>query len=264
MKHLVKIAAAFTLGMACLSQSVHADTLSDIKTRKKVLIGVDMGAAPFGTIDAQMKPIGSEVEVAQTLAKDLGVELELVQVAGPNRMSYLLANKIDLIVAVLSITPERKKVVGFSKPYGVLEYVVTAPKSSNINKLEDLVGKKIAVVRGNIQDLKLTPIVPKGATVVRFEDVATANTALLTGQVDALCAPTAITNVLKNQYPDRQFDTRVNVGATAYAVGLRKGDSTMQTWVDSWVDQNRANGTFAAIHKKWMGSELPDMTQFDE
>lgn len=263
MKHFLKIASALTLGLAFIGQSVHADTLSDIKARKKILIGVDMGAPPFGLIDEKMQPHGSEIETARLIAKDMGVELELVQVTGPNRMSYLLANKIDVSVSVLSITPERKKVIGFSKPYGALEFVVAAPKSSNISKLEDLVGKKIAVVRGNIQDLRLTPIAPKGASIIRYEDDATAATALLSGQVDALCTPNAISNVLSKQYPARQIENKFSIAATAYAVGYRKGDAALGKWLDSWVDNNRANGKLADIYKQWIGSELPDLSQFD-
>jgi polar amino acid transport system substrate-binding protein len=263
MPYFLKTLTSLALGLALITPTAHADTLAEIKARKKVLIGVDMGTPPFGMLDEKMQPQGSEIETARTIAKDLGVELELVQVTGPNRMSYLLAKKIDLSVSVLSITPERRKSISFSKPYGALEFVVAAPKSSNINKLEDLAGKKVAVTRGNIQDLRLTPIAPKGTTIVRFEDDATAATALLSGQVDALCTPNAISNVLSKQYPARQIENKFSIAATAYAVGLRKGDTTLNQWLDNWVDANRQNGKLAAIYKQWIGSELPELSQFD-
>eukprot|EP01042_Synura_sphagnicola_P017014 gene17014-21505_t len=146
---LIKQAAALMFGLTCLAQAVHADTLADIKARKKVLIAVDLGVPPFGMTNAKLEPQGSDVETARAIAKDLGVELELVQVTGPNRVPFLMTGKADMVIATFSITPERAKVINFTHPYGASQFVVAAPKGIAIKGLADLVGKRIAVVRGN-------------------------------------------------------------------------------------------------------------------
>jgi polar amino acid transport system substrate-binding protein len=181
-------AAAVVLGLACFAQAAHADALADIKARKKVLIAIDLGAPPFGMTNAKLEPQGSDVETARLLAKDMGVELEIVQVTGPNRIPFLMTGKADMVISSFSITPERQKVVAFTQPYGASQFVVAAPKGENIKGLNDLVGKRVAVVRGNMQDSLLTPLAPKGTNIVRFDDDATVTAAIISGQVDALCA----------------------------------------------------------------------------
>jgi polar amino acid transport system substrate-binding protein len=255
--------AVVAFGFACMSQAVHADTLDDIKARKAIRIAVDLGTPPFGYTDEKLKPQGSDYETAQKIAKDLGVELQIVEVTGPNRIPFLMTKKADIVVSSFSITPERMKAVQFSKPYGALDFVVAAPQNSSIKELKDLEGKRVGVVRGNIQDLRLTPIAPKGTTIVRFDDDATTATALLSGQVDAICTPSIVSNALAKQNPGKNLENKFSISATAYAVGLRKEETALADWINQWIDTNRKNGELAAIYKKWIGTDMPDLTQFD-
>lgn len=261
--NFTKKTAAVLLGLACLSQAVHADTLADIKARKKILVALDLGAPPFGSTDANMQPQGSDVDTARALAKDLGVDLEIVPVTSPNRIPFLMTKKADVVISSFSITPERMKVVDYSKAYGALDFVVAAPKSSNIKSLNDLVGKRVAVVRGNIQDLRLTPVAPKGTTIVRFDDDATASTAILSGQVDAICTPSILVAAIAKQNPSKELENKFSISAAAYAVGMRKNDDALKAWVNDWVLANRKNGRLAQIYQKWVGSAMPDLGQFD-
>jgi polar amino acid transport system substrate-binding protein len=78
--------SALAVGLIAMSTLASADTLSDIKERKKVLVGIDLTFPPFGLLDSNLKAVGSDVSAAKMLAKDLGVELEIVQLTGPNRV----------------------------------------------------------------------------------------------------------------------------------------------------------------------------------
>ena len=93
---ITTITALCLLGAANLAWS---DTLDTIKQRKKILIAVDIGAPPYGFLDTQAKQAGSDIEAANLLAKDLGVELEIIPVTGPNRVPFLLTKKADLVMA---------------------------------------------------------------------------------------------------------------------------------------------------------------------
>lgn len=259
---VTKKAAALMLGIACLAQAVHADTLNDIRQRKKVLVAIDLGTPPFGMTDEKMQPQGSDVEVARMMAKDLGVELEIVQVTGPNRIPFLMTNKADMVISSFSISPERAKVVAFSKPYGAIQFVVAAPKSLAIKDVNDLVGKRTGVVRGNIQDTLLTPVAPKGATVVRFDDDATVTAALVSGQVDALCTPSILSAAIAKQNPDKQIETKFALKTGPYAVGLRQGDTELKKWVDEWIVANLKNGRLGTAYQRWVGNPMPDLTPF--
>ncbi|SDZ43581.1 extracellular solute-binding protein, family 3 [Sinorhizobium meliloti] len=92
---------AITVGAATAS----ASSLDDIIARKKVMIGVDLSVPPFGITNEEMQPDGLDVDVAKLLAKDLGVELELVPVTGQSRIPSLQTGKVDFVVASFASIP---------------------------------------------------------------------------------------------------------------------------------------------------------------
>jgi polar amino acid transport system substrate-binding protein len=255
---------AVALALAGTAFAASADTLKDIHARKKLLVAIDLSVPPYGTTDANMQPAGADVDVARALAKDLGVAMDIVQVSGPNRIPFLMTHKADLVISSFAVTPERAKVVAFSLPYSVNQLVIGAPKGVAITKLDDLKGKRVAVVRGNLQDLVLTKRAPKEATLVRYEDDATANTALIAGQVDAIATPSFTVKTLAEKNPARNLEIKFNVSATPLAIGMRKNDPELMNWVNAWIGKSTANGTLNAIYRKHMGIDLPDMKKLAE
>lgn len=256
--------ATMALALAGVGFAANADTLKDIQTRKRLLVAIDLSVPPFGMTDAAMQPQGSDVDVARALAKDLGVELQIVEVSGPNRIPFLMTSKADIVISSFSVTAERAKVVAFSTPYSVNQLVVGAPKSVAITKMDDLIGKRIAVVRGNLQDLELTKSAPKGATLVRYEDDATANTALIAGQVDAIATPSTTIQTLATRMPAKNLEIKFIVKVQPLAIGMRKNDTELANWINAWVEKNTTNGQLNQIYTKWMGLPLPDMKKMAE
>ena len=249
------------LALAGTAPLAFADSLKEIQARKKLLVAIDLSVPPYGMTDAQMQPQGADVDVARALAKDMGVPLEIVQVSGPNRIPFLMTGKADIVISSFAVTAERAKVVAFSAPYSVNQLVVGASKGTSIEKLDDLNGKRVAVVRGNLQDLVLTKQAPKGATLVRYEDDATANTALIAGQVDAIATPSFTVQTLVQKNPAKNLEIKFALSATPLAIGLRKNDAELMKWVNDWVEKNAANGELNKIYQKHMGIALPDMNK---
>lgn len=248
----VALVSAGLLGGA----SASADALNDIHNRKKVLVGIDLGIAPFGMTDEKMQPQGSDVDVARQIAKDMGVELEIVPVTGPNRVPYLMTKKVDMVISVFSITPEREKVIAFSKPYGVNQLVLGAPKSVAVKNVGELAGKRVGVVRGNLQDTVLTASAPKDAKIVRFDDDATVATALTSGQVDAIVTPRTSLSTIAKASPAKGIEVRQVLKSQPYAIGLRKEDVALRESVNKWIDANMKNGQLGVIYEKWLGVSL--------
>src|SRR3979490_2499154 len=153
---LLRLIAGAAFALRSLGVSAQADTLDDIRKAGKIRIAIDLAIPPFGMTDDKMQPTGSDVDLARLLAKDMGVELEIVTTTGPTRIPMLQTNKADIVVSTLSITPDRAKVIDFSVPYADHPSVVGALKSLQIKQMSDLDGKKVAVVRGTTQDTDLT------------------------------------------------------------------------------------------------------------
>ncbi len=135
---LLKI-IAWTTSMLILSSATmaYADAYKDIMAAKKIRISTDLAIPPSGMLDTAMKPTGSDVETAQQLAKDWGLELEFVQTTGATRIPNLQTNKADIVISTLSVTPQRAEVIDFSKAYAALQSVVGAPSASGIASWED-------------------------------------------------------------------------------------------------------------------------------
>lgn len=254
---LSSLVAVCLLGASALAT---ADTLDTIKQRKKILIAVDIGAPPYGFLDGDAKQAGSDIEAARLFAKDLGVELEIVPVTGPNRVPFLLTKKADIVMASFSITDERKKVIDFSEPYGVVPIVVAGPKAVALKGFADLASKNVAVTRGTTSDQALTAGTKdiSGVTIVRYEDDATTNTAVATGQQDFLAAAPSVIPAVKKANPSRDIEIKFVMKSFPYGIGLRKDDTALKAWADGWVKTNLKNGKFNEIYKRHFGMGLPE------
>lgn len=252
--------AAIGLGMSAFAIAAHAATPDEIKAREKIVIAVDVGHAPYGMLDANAEQIGSDIETAKLLAKDLGVALEIVPVSGANRVPYLTSGKVDLVIASFSITEERKKVIDFSRPYGVIPVVVSAPSSLALSKPSEFAGHEIAVARGTTADIEVSKLIKAesiDAKIVRYEDEATAISAITTGQQDLLAAALSTANAVAAQNPDKGLEVKVEMAAYPMAIGLRKGDQELLAWVNDWTLENLKNGELNVIYNKYFHSDLP-------
>ena len=121
----------------------YAQSIDDIITRGKVVVAVDPTSAPFGVAGPDGQPDGYDVDVAKLVAKYMGVDLELVAVTSANRIPYLLTDRVDLVISLFSITPERALQVWFSDPYATVGTVITA-RTEQIASFDDLKGLRSA------------------------------------------------------------------------------------------------------------------------
>ena len=146
------VAAAFAVPLAATATFAHADALDTVQKNGVLRVGVFMDYPPFGSIGPDMKPQGYDIEMADYLAKTMKVKVDLVPITGENRMAYLATGKADVLLSV-GQTPEREKVLEFSRPYAPYYLAVFGPKSLPVKNEKDLAGKTISVARGTLEDL---------------------------------------------------------------------------------------------------------------
>src|SRR3954452_3364582 len=172
------------VALFAIAQAASAVTVDEIIKRGKLLVAIDTNNPPWGQMDAQMQPDGIDVAVAKLMAKYMGVEMEIVPVTSQNRIPFVVTGKADIVMATLSITPQRALQIWYSIPYAFQDSVIMVSDKSPIKTFNDLNGKKVSVVRGAIQDALVTRLAPK-AVMQRFDSDASTIQALVTGQVDA-------------------------------------------------------------------------------
>jgi polar amino acid transport system substrate-binding protein len=248
---------ATALSFAALS-AAHADLLDDIMKAKKIRISTDMAIPPAGMMDSNMQPIGSDVETAKLLAADWGVQIEWVPTTGATRIPNVNSGKADIIISTLSVTPERAKVIDFSKPYAVLQSVVGAPKTTAIKDWADLKGKSVTVTRGTTQDTELSGMAnDKGFKVVRYDDDATMVTAGATGQAEMVATSVALVNAITAKNPAKPWEPKFVIRNFDLAIGTKHGEPRLQAKLSEWVATNLKNGKLNAIYKKYYHADLP-------
>src|SRR5437763_17177096 len=114
-KWLTIVASAVLLGVFGV-RIANADVLDDVKKKGGLVVGTKADYRPFGYLDPSGKIIGFEADLAGDVAKRLGVKLELLPVVASNRIQFLQQGKIDLMIATMSDTAERRKIVDIVDP----------------------------------------------------------------------------------------------------------------------------------------------------
>jgi len=249
--------------MACMAGPAHADTLADIKAAGVIKVATSLSVTPYTYINAEMKPDGSDVATAQLLAQDLGVRLEIVNTPVASRIPTLQTGKADLVISVLSVSPERQKIIDFSRPYSLIREVLIAPKDLAVGSYDDLAGKAVGVTRGTVEDKLITDNAPK-ADIRRYEDVATLITAAASGQVKYV-ATGLISLAELNKKTGDKFESKFVMKDFMLAMGLRKNNPEFHDWLNKWVATNLENGKLGAIFKQYHHVELsPQVLQADK
>ena len=253
--------AALGLGatLSLLAPFASAQTVADIKKKGEITVGMLVDFPPYGTMNTSNQPDGYDADVAKLLAKDLGVKLNLVPVTGPNRIPFLLTNKLDLLVASLAITPERAKQVQFSAPYAAATIVLYGDKKANIKAPADLKGKRVGVARASTQDVALTAIAPEGTEIRRFDDDASGMQALISGQVDAIGASTTVAAQIAKRVPPNTFEDKFILRQQQMGVAMRPDQAELLKTVNDFVAKNTANGELNKLYQKWLGTDMPVM-----
>ena len=252
---LVAAVMAVFLGVA-LAEAASAQLLDEIIKNKKVRVAIDLGVPPFGMMNAKNEPDGSDVDFAKLFAQDLGVELEVVPTQVANRVSVLLTGKADVVISNFGMTYERARAVSFSSPVGRVEIVIFGPKSVQISKPQDLVGKRIGATRGTIDDIELTKAALPGTTIVRFDEYPAMLNALINGQVDAITTFDTLSVELTKKYPDKQYEVKFGLLKSFHGIGIRRGDPDFMQWINTWVFLHNQRGEIAKIFDKWTGLSL--------
>jgi aspartate/glutamate/glutamine transport system substrate-binding protein len=233
-------------------------TLEEIKKRGKLVVGVKHDTKLFGLKDpATGKVEGFDIDIAKALAKKiLGDEnkLELKEVTSKTRIPMLKNGEIDMIIATMTISEERKQEVDFSDVYFKAGQSLLVKKGSKIQSIADLTkGTKVLAVKGSTSAANIRAKAPE-ATTLEFENYQEAFTALKAGQGDALTTDNAILYGMTKQDPNYQL-----VGGTftdePYGMAIRKGDSEFVSFVNTFLKDMKASGEYDKTYEKWIGEK---------
>ena len=217
---LTAVALAGNIGLAS------ADALENITKAGTIKIGIFEDFPPFASLNSSMKVEGYDTEVADALAKALGVKAELVAITGQNRIPYLTEGKVDLLLSI-GVSDERAQVVDFTAPYAPYYIAVMGPAELDVKDAAGLSGKTIAVNRGTLEDTEATKVAPKDADIQRYNDYSGVISAFLSGQAQLMVVGNDVGATILAKNPAIEPVEKFKLLSSPSAMAVKKGEKAL-------------------------------------
>lgn len=250
---LMLLSVIFLTG--CKNIKKEEDQLSEIKTRGRLIVGVKYDSKPFGYIGADGKLKGYDIELAQMIAKQLlGNEKKVSfrQVNQSNRISKLNSGEVDMLIATMTVTPQRESVVKFSMPYYTTGQALIVRKTSPIKSIGELNDKKVITILNTTGEKNLRYFAP-AAIVQGYRTYEDGFAALKAKKADAMTADEAILIGLALDNPNYKVLPQRYTNEF-YAIGFRKGKSSdnLKNDIDGILLDYRKKGALNQLKHKWV------------
>ena len=237
------------------TETTPKDLLSTIKTEGKIRIGTEGTYAPYTFHDKDGKLTGFDVEIAEEVAKRLGVKPEFIETKWDGMFAGLDAKRFDMIVNQVGIKADRQEKYDFSDPYIVSKAVlIVNSDNTTITKFEDLKGKKSAQsLTSNLAKIAET----NGAVIQQIDGFNQAIDLLVSKRVDATINDSLSFLDLKKQKPDlaiKVVDEEEN--AQPSGIMFNKGNKELVDATNKALTDMKADGTYAKISDKWFAADV--------
>ncbi|MNW49233.1 L-cystine-binding protein TcyA precursor [compost metagenome] len=242
-------------GNAANEQPAETNSLESVKASGKLRIGTEGTYAPFTFHDKDGKLTGFDVEIAEEVAKRLGVEPEFIETPWDGIFAGLDAKRFDAVFNEVTIRDDRKEKYDFSDPYIVSRAVLIVPEDNeDIKVFADLKGKKA----GQSLTSNLTDIAKEnGAEIVATEGFNQAIDLLLSKRIDATVNDGLSFLDLKKQRPDVKLKVVDEMPDAAESAALfNKGNEELVQAVNEALTAMKSDGAYLKISEKYFGADV--------
>lgn len=218
---------------------------------------------PFVEMDAAGNWKGWEVEFAQAICKEAKLDCSVVTITWEGIIPALTSKKIDLIIGSMSITPERMKTIDFSDKYYNTPTGVIGRKDDKFTATpEGLAGKIIGVQVSTVHEAYASKHFTKAEEIKIYQTQDEAYQDLAAGRVDAVQADGIALDTFLKSEAGACCDLKGYVAEDAevlgpgVGIGIRKGETALKDKLNAAIKAVRANGTYAAITKKYFDFDI--------
>ena len=245
------------------SVAAHAEGYLDkIKARDKLVVGVFSDKPPFGFVNEKGDYVGFDTDLGRRFAKDLlGDEkkIEFVVVEPASRIPFLQSDKVDLILANMTVTPERAQVVDFTHPNLRVAVQALVPEKSDVKSLDDLAKKTTIVTTGTTADIWLTKHHPDWK-LLKFEKNSESLQALANGRGDAYAQDNLVLFSWAKQNPGYRVLAQKLGDEAPIAPAVKKGNVELRDWVNTELATLGKEKYLLKLYDQYVRSQLADGT----
>ena len=246
MKSLLKVSVA-ALALAFSLSSTAAD--------KKLVVATDTAFVPFEFKQGD-KYVGFDVDLWDAIAKELKLDYTLKPMDFSGIIPALQTRNVDLALAGITITEERKKAIEFSDGYYKSGLQVMVRNNENaIKGISDLNGKVVAVKSGT-GSVEYAKANIKSKDLRQFPNIDSAYMELGTNRADAVLHDTPnILYFIHTAGKGRFKAVGDSIEAQQYGIAFPKGSNDLREKVNGALKTLKENGTYNTLYKKWFGTE---------
>ncbi|MFT5873598.1 MAG: polar amino acid transport system substrate-binding protein [Clostridium sp.] len=255
---MVAMLATATL-TACRSTPTTDNSLTDIKEKKELIIGLDDNFPPMGFRDNSGEIVGFDIDMANEVGKRMGVKVTFKPVEWDGVILSLNNKDIDAIWNGLTITDKRKEQIAFSKAYLQNKQIIIVGSKSTISKKSDLNDKTVGLQMGSSSETALAKDSSLTNSLKKIKKYSNNTEALLdlnAGRIDAVIVDEVVGRYYANKKPDDYKVLDEDLGIEDYGVGIRKTDTSLTKEIDRLLNEIKNDGTADTISKKWFGKDL--------
>ena len=263
---LVVLTVGVGVFVGCGNKSSEKSAIDIIKERGTIKVGVFSDKPPFGYVDANGENQGYDVFIAKKLAKDLlGDEskVEFVLVEAASRVEFLQSNKVDLILANFTVTPERREVVDFANPYMKVALGIVSQDGTKVTSIDQLKGQKVIVNKGTTADAYFTKNYPD-IELVKFDH----NTEAFEALKDNRGAALAHDNTLLFAWARENAGYTVGISSLGeedtIAPAVKKGNEELLEWVNTEIKSLGQNGTIREAYNETLLPAYGDTVKIED
>jgi len=230
------------------NESTDDDTsLQDVLNKKQLVLGTSADYAPYEfhlLENGQDKIVGFDIDIAQSIADSLGVELKVIDMNFDGLITALNAKQVDMVMAGMTPTPKRVEAVDFSDIYYLAQQSVIV-RTDDIDTYKDIAsleGKKVAAQRGSLQESIVKEQLPK-SNLVSLTKIPNIILELKNKNVEAAIVEKPVADGYSKQYPEIStsvIEVKDETGGSAIA--MRKGSTSLVNAVNDVIEQLQTNG----------------------
>ena len=252
----MKQAAFLALTLATILGTAQAATTPQTLTKGTLKIAMEGTYAPFTYRDDKGQLVGFDVDIAKAVAAKLGLKPEFVLTEWSGILAGLQANKYDVIVNQVGITPERQKSIGLSKPYAYSSPQIIVKKTGTFNPrtLADLKGKRVGVGLGSNYEKQLRDV--GGINVVTYPGAPEYLADLASGRLDAAYNDRLLVGYLIKARGLPVKGAGVIGQPEPVGIAFKKTNTALGAAIDRALLQIKADGTYARISRQWFGQDV--------
>ncbi len=254
-KRLLVLVMAAAAAFSMTAYAGSGRTLDEIQKDGKIVMATNAEFEPFEYKDDD-KIVGIDVDIATAIADELGVDLEISDIAFESTIPALQAGKADFIAAGMSVTEDRKKNVDFTDPYFNASQAILVAKDSDITGRDGLNGKTVGVQTGTTGDSYCTDedgtSDVKVGEVKRYEKGMDAVSDLIAGRIDAVIIDNFVAGKLAEKNPDKVVKLDEALTEEEYAMALPKGSELTAKFNDILAELTES-GKLDEIESKYLG-----------